>query len=338
MPIAANRMTGFRTFVLAFGLATCAAGQPATALPPIPWARMIWSPANVGGKTVEHAALMVEVQLKGVEKPVLMQLDTGCDADLVYDIPFGLLDPGGSRAGRNQVLLGGTVGGRQFEREPFFVRGTAGVSWLSSLLLSAQERIAIWKGKEVLLGTIGAAFLEQRVLLLDFAANRVAILGAGEELPAALAAHVEFTPIAYRDHKIFVGVAVNGSTRLDLAFDTGSSTAALITTRDRWLEWTGRRPEDPSNTVMVAWAWDRYGKWLGAPIQGALCVGGACLASPTAFFESTGLPNCDFDHYPFRIAGLIGNALFEGRFSVIVDVPHRRFGLFAGSLAHAVSR
>ena len=192
---------------------------------------------------------------------------------------------------------------------------------------------------EVLLGTIGAAFLEQRVLLLDFVANRVAILGAGEELPAALAAHVEFTPIGYRDHKIFVGVAVKGSTRRDLAFDTGSSTAARITTRDRWLEWTGRRPEDPSNTVMVAWAWDRYGKWLGAPIQGALFgVGGACLASPTAFFESTGLPNCDFDHYPFRISGLIGNALFEGRFSVIVDLPHRRFGLFAGSLAQAISR
>jgi hypothetical protein len=233
MSIAANRMTGFRTFMLAFGFCECAAGQPATAFPPIPWGRMIWSLANVGGKTVEHAALMVEVQLKGVEKPVLMQLDTGCDADLVYDIPFGLLDPGGARAGRNQVLLGGTVGGRQFEREPFFIRGTAGVSWLSSLLLSAQERIAIWKGKEVLQGMIGAAFLEQRVLLLDFVANRVAILGAGEELPAALAAHVEFTPIAYRDHKIFVGVAVNGSTRRDLAFDTGSSTAALITTRDR---------------------------------------------------------------------------------------------------------
>jgi hypothetical protein len=313
MSIMANRMTVFRTFVQALGLATCAAGQSPAALPPIPWARMIWSPANVGGKTVEHAALMVEVQLKGVEKPVLMQLDTGCDADLVYDIPFGLLDPGGMRAGRNEVLLGGTVGGRPFEREPFFIRGTAGVSWLSSLLLSVQERIAIWKGKEVLLGTIGAAFLEQRVLLLDLVANRVAILGAGEELPTALSAHVEFTPIAYRDHKIFVGVAVKGSTRRDLAFDKGSSTAALITTRDRWLEWTGRRPEDPSNTVMVAWAWDRYGKWLGAPIQGTLCVGGACLASPPAFFESTGLPNCDFDHYPFRIAGLIGNALFEGR-------------------------
>jgi len=32
---------------------------------------------------------------------------------------------------------------------------------------------------------------------------------------------------------------------------------------------------------------------------------------------------------------LIGNVPFDGRYTVVVDVPHRRFGLFAGALANA---
>ena len=299
---------------------------------------MIWIPAKLGGKTVEHAGLVVEVQLNGVKNPVLMQLDTGCDADLVYDIPFDQLGLDLTRVGQNQVSLGGTVAGRPFERERFYVRKTAGASFLSLFLLSLAERIAIWRGKPILLGTIGAVFLEQRVLLLDFVAHRVAILGEGEELPGTIAARTEFTPIEYRDNKIFVAVAINGVKYRDLAFDTGSSPVAVVTTERHWLEWTGRQPDDPDNSVMVAWSWDRYGKWLGAPMKGALCVSTACLASPLAFFESTGLPTSDFDRYPFRISGLIGNALFDERSTVIVDIPHRRFGLFAGSLANPAPR
>ena len=300
---------------------------PSAASQPISWAPMIWSPSNMGGRTIEHAALLLEVQIRGVEKPVRMQLDTGCDADLVYEIPFDQLGLDLLRNAKNRAVLAGTVGGRQFAREPFYIR-SAGVSWLASLAMSIQQRIAIWKGKPVLLGTVGAAFLEHRVLLLDYVANRVAVLNDGDDVPAGLA----WAPIDYRNHKIFVAVRVNGNLQRDLAFDTGSS-SALSTTRTHWMEWTGRRPEDPNNTMMLAWAWDRYARLVGAPIQGALCVSSACLSSPPVFFESTGMPTGDFDRYPFHIAGLIGNALFDGRFTVAVDLPHRRFGLFRGSLA-----
>ena len=68
---------------------------------------------------------MLEVQLNGVKNPVLMQLNTGCDVDLVYGISFDQLGLDVTRAGQNQVLLGGTVGSRRFERERFYVRKSA---------------------------------------------------------------------------------------------------------------------------------------------------------------------------------------------------------------------
>jgi hypothetical protein len=40
----------------------------------------------------------------------------------------------------------------------------------------------------------------------------------------------------------------------------------------------------------------------------------------------------DLDKYSFVASGVIGNAIFDGRFTLIVDVPGRRFGLVAGSL------
>jgi hypothetical protein len=43
--------------------------------------------------------------------------------------------------------------------------------------------------------------------------------------------------------------------------------------------------------------------------------------------------NLDFDRYPFKAAGLLGNLPFDGRFTVIVDLPNKRFGLIAGSAA-----
>jgi hypothetical protein len=289
---------------------------------------MVWS----GEKTIEHAALLVEAQIRGVARPVLMQLDTGCDVNLVYEIPFGQVDPGFPRTGSNQALLAGAIAGRGFEREPFFVR-KAGLPWLNRLAASIEQRVATWKGKPVLLGTVGAAFVERRALLLDFVAGKVAILGDGEELPPDMANRMAFSAVERRDRKIFVRAVVNGVEERNLAFDTGSSALPVATTRRQWLRWTGRQADDPKNTALRLWSWDRYLTMTGAPMRGSLCVGAACLESPMAYFEPSGAGRLDFDRYPFPITGVIGNALFDGRFTVVVDLPRSRFGVFGGSLS-----
>jgi hypothetical protein len=248
-------------------------------------------------------------------------------------VSYNQLDSGNPRIGQNQVQLSGTLAGSRFEREPFYTRKQFGVSFLAWFLESTMQRLAVMRGKPILLGTIGAEFFEQRLLLLDFVAQRAAILRKDEKLPVDLEKRFDFAPIEYRDRKMFVTLTLNGVAYRDLFFDTGSSSAAVVTTRRRWLEWTGRQPDDPRNSTMVAKAWDKYGKWVGAPVKGDLCVAGACASAPLGLFESTGLESSDFDRYPFQTSGLIGNVLFDGRFTVVVDLPHRRFGLFAGSLS-----
>jgi len=77
---------------------------------------------------------------------------------------------------------------------------------------------------------------------------------------------------------------------------------------------------------------------VGAPMSGEMCFGRACIPSPLVFFESSGLKNLDFDQFRYKASGLFGNVPFDGRVTVIVDVPRRRFGLIAGSLGNLIPK
>ncbi|HKE23749.1 MAG TPA: hypothetical protein VKB88_15395 [Bryobacteraceae bacterium] len=85
-------------------------------------------------------------------------------------------------------------------------------------------------------------------------------------------------------------------------------------------------------------SWDNTARVVGAPMKGEMCFGRACLPSPLMFFASTGLKDFDFDHQRYKASGLFGNVPFDGRVTVIVDVPQRRFGLIAGSLANLIPK
>jgi hypothetical protein len=54
------------------------------------------------------------------------------------------------------------------------------------------------------LGTLDLVFFEQRVLLIDFVAQRIAVTGRGEELPAAVARRFDFLPLEYRNYKLSI--------------------------------------------------------------------------------------------------------------------------------------
>jgi len=257
----------------------------------IAWARIVWAADSVtlAGRPVDRAALMVEIRLDGMSQPMLMQLDTGTPASVLLGKSYEQLHRNDRVVGQAGRRLGGWVAGRRFDNEIFVV--------LPNLMEPRR------------LGSLGAMFLEQRVLIIDF------------------------VPLDYRDHKIFVTLTLNGAADRDMIFDTGSSAVPLFTTARRWQEWTGRRPDDPRNMALKGKSWGKEVTLAGAPLKGSICLGKACLSDPLIFFAPTVLANMDIDRVPYRIAGMFGNTLFDGRYTVVVDLPHRRFGLMAGSAA-----
>src|ERR1051326_4932958 len=209
--------------------------QPASASPPFSWTRMIWHSASVGGRSVDHAALMVEIQLDGMDTPAIMQLDLGSDATMVYGVPYGQLHRNDGAAGQNSVSLSGMLANCRFQGERFHVRADFGDP--------------ITPGKPISLGTVGLDFFAQRILVLDFVRQRLAVLNKGVDLPPTVQHQIDVTPIETRNGKMFVAVTLNGREEHGLFYDTGSSLFSLMTTRNRWRELTGRRPDDPANDV-----------------------------------------------------------------------------------------
>jgi hypothetical protein len=308
--------------LIAVTLAVTLPELASSADPALPWSKMIWESGTLGGETVKHLALDVAITLEGSKGPATMQLDTGA-VNWVYEVPYRQLnrnDPRDSSVNPEAFTLSGIMGDRPFDKERFYLRKNFG------------EPIEAGKASEI--GTVGATFFEQRILVLDFVAQQLAILDKGQDLPAAIASRAGFTAIEYRHGKLFIAVTLNGIEERNVFFDSGSSSFSLLTSRRHWLEWTGAKPEDPANRQMPGNSWDQKAMFVGAPLKGDMCVATTCVPRPLAYFESTGIQNLDFDRASYTISGLFGNAPFDGRYTVIVDLPHNRFGLIEGSLAN----
>jgi hypothetical protein len=172
----------------------------------------------------------------------------------------------------------------------------------------------------VRLGTLGVDFFRNRILLLDFVRQRLCILDEQGKLTETTEHAASFVPLTIRGGHLMVPLTVNGNVETDFFYDTGSSLFPIATTRAKWQVITGRNGTESDNQIWRVNSWGREAVMVGAPIRGNLQVGEARLSRPLVFFESSGIPD-------LANANLFGNALFFGRFTVIVDIPGKRFGL-----------
>lgn len=288
--------------VLALALTGLARAQP------IEWTKMIWVAGDLGPRTEQHAALMVEVKLDSQPEPALMQLDTGASGSVLYVSKTAPLDQADIF-----TALTGTVAGRSMQAEPF----------IKFPFLDPSGHLP-------LIGTIGVTFFEHRILLLDFVAQQAAILDKDENLPVAIARRLEFVPIdyrnGYRNGKVFIPVSLNGVEARDLFFDTGAAVTPIATTQNIWMKLTGRQPSDPANDHLAGETWGENITTIGAPLTGEMCIGKTCFAHPSVYFAPA-RPGGDSSSY-----GLIGLAPFDYRYSLALDLAHQRLGICKGSI------
>ncbi len=278
------------------------------------WSPITWRSFEVDGRSFPHAVLMVDAQLQGSKVPALMQLDLGNDPTVLYDysnLAFGV-------KAHILHLFSGTIANRRFRDESIRFMETGGQPTPTS--------------GPILLGSLGSSFFKDRILLLDFVKQRVAILGKGLQSPHVVERGFEYLPVTRnRFGNLLVTATINGRAEHDVVFDTGSSMFGLATGHRNWIEWTNRREDDSRNSIIRANSWGRTAVLIGAPLTGTLCVGRACIDRPPVFFESSGLQNLSFEGASSMGAALVGNVLFDGRFTVMVDLARARLGLFKGS-------
>ncbi|HEX6053500.1 MAG TPA: hypothetical protein VFZ21_29730 [Gemmatimonadaceae bacterium] len=268
----------------------------------------------MGQRVVERSVLQVPVRLPNAPDSLFLQLDTGSDQTMFYEIPYRELRPDLPDPPPRFVLERATVGTELLDRDTIWLRPKSG------------RPIASTRARTI--GTLGADVLRTRVLIIDYAAARFALLPPGVAVPPDLDQRTRWTTLTARDGKLFIHARVAGNDRDDLFFDSGSSAFPLVVRRELWRQLTGREPGDAANDVWTATSWGREVPLIGAPLLGSVAIAGLEFRAPMTFFHGdTAGPPGFFETSQYPVAAYIGNVLFADSLTVIVDAERRRFGI-----------
>ena len=281
------------------------------------WTSFRWRGTMMEQRVVERSVLQVPVRLPNAPDSLFLQLDTGSDQSMFYEIPYREVRTDLPTALPRFVFEQAVVGTETLDTDTLWLRPKSG------------RPIASTRARTI--GTLGADVLRRRVLVLDFGTERFALLPPGAALPPAMDKQAHWAVLTQRDGKLFVRARIGGAERDDLFFDSGSSAFPLVVRRELWGTLTGRRASDAANDIWMASSWGRAVPLIGAPLDGSFTIAGIAFPSPMVFFHGDTLgPPGFFETSGYPVSGYFGNALFADSATVVIDVPRRRFGVIVG--------
>jgi hypothetical protein len=289
------------------------------------WSNFAWQ----GEK--EKEALYVPVKFEFDASTHWLQLDTGCNRSIIYDVPLRQLT-GRSEFKDKYFVLNGKMGNYEFKNERFRIKRNYGK------VASASE-----KSEEI--GVLGLNFLMRRILTIDYPNERFCICDSLTELPEELLKKAEFTRVRIRFGAVFLEeLEFNDKPLKGIIFDTGASKFTLVfALESRWEKYAGKKGTQQGNCCLeVPGAWGEKVSLVGAKAKGVLRLRSLQTENPMIYFTPH-IPNVKGIRRllvrtiisVFRLAnGLMGNEPFYNEYTVILDLQQNRFG-FLKSLTNA---
>jgi len=275
------------------------------------WTNFAWA--------FQKEAMYVPVKLEFDTSTYWLQLDTGCEKTLIYEVPLRQLT-GQTEFKDKYFMLSGKIGNYEFKNERFRIKRNYGWQILSSR-----------KYNEI--GTLGLDFFMDKVLVIDYPNDRLWICNSLNELPEELVQKTKFTGVRIKFGKLFLEGLKFGNKPLEgIFFDTGSSRFTLVLLRKRyWQKLTDKKGNEPSNDYLEVPAWGRKVTLVGAKAKGTLKLGDLEIEDPMIYFQPH-LAASGIKHFLMRIGilifkvyGIMGNAPFYNKY-VILDLQRNRFG------------
>lgn len=180
----------------------------------------IWQGDSINHTWEPHAALLLPVKLAGCDRQFYMQLDLGSPGSLFYRSQLQQIHskyPRTSRVTDTASVL--------FDLQ--FKVGNMPIVAKEMRVIDYKSRTLNWQKKKGIniIGTIGTDFIENRVIVIDYPAQK---LSNATTLPAGLASKVQLTDFMFVARAVLLPAVIMRKKTL-LYFDTGSSAYALLT-------------------------------------------------------------------------------------------------------------
>ncbi len=286
------------------------------------WVPFEWTRNQVSGRILEKAAIRVPVTLDGVPHRFTMQLDLGAvhtsfsgnaiDPYLeAYPSLHQKLDT--TRTFRSGTRSGSVLNGVELCLGDVCFEGLD-VGYLKGYGRPlSKDSIHLKKG--VRIGTLGADLFQDKVLIIDYRKQRIAI---ADSIPS-LYRNVPLEPFRQRRGRIQLPFRINGRAEW-LLFDTGASIFALTTTKERALALSDSLIVD-SLTVP---SWGRYVTFQGMEVSKLVEIDGKHLKPALVYYEVNRYYDAFYESE--GVWGLMGNAYFLDHI-LIIDYTRSLFGI-----------
>lgn len=179
-----------------------------------------WMPDTSGARNELYGAQLIPVTLPGCPKQFYMQFDLGSPVSLFYANKIISIREKYRNAFKETTRTDTSI-------SLSFRIGNMPVT-ANGLPLRPYGNTGIHDGDTIdIIGTIGADFVRDRIILIDYPACRLVV---GIELPVMAQKDMILSDCMYTNGRIFLPAVIKGK-KLLLYFDTGSSAFSLLTDR-----------------------------------------------------------------------------------------------------------
>jgi hypothetical protein len=289
------------------------------------WIHFDWANETIGEHYFEKAAMLVSVTIDNLPQKFTMQFDLGANEAMFYD---NTIAPFLERYPSLAQKLNTTENSSWFS-------SIESSSWFSSINLGIGPVVLddinirnmkdygdnltagdIDSDKEIHIGTIGSVIAWNKILVIDFPAQRFAVTERMpreyQSLPAVSCELREWNEPW--GGKFLFPFMINGKNE-KVVFDTGSSIFPLVTSKEKALSIAGSDIVD----TMTAPSWGQDIAIYGHEIVKDIYFGGKNLKGETVYYDVSGSMGSNFAE---DIWGVTGNILFLENI-VILDYANK---------------
>lgn len=286
------------------------------------WIPFQWVRSLLADRYIDQSAIRVPVRIDSLPHPFTMQLDLGTITTTfsgnAMDPYLETYPPLGNKLDTTQKF---SAYGKVFPmltgvelRLGTYVFKDLGIGYRKGYG-RAMQRDSIFQKTNVRIGAIGADLFLDKILMIDFRRERFAI---ADSLPEPFW-DLEFVPFGKERGRIKLPFRINGKQEVVL-FDTGASSFALSTTKERALALSDSIITDSLKVP----SWGQYLTLRGLNTNKPIYLGKQKLKETIVYYDETRIYDSGFAAE--KVWGLTGNAYFLES-TVVIDYRNHLFGV-----------
>lgn len=307
--------------LLPFSILGQAAGE-SDLLPTKEWIAFQWEGSSLGSRYFDKAFMYVPFQIESVPHRFKVQFDLGATNSMLYgnavapyllaypelaakldtlNKPFRIQDRQNGSFKDVEIHLENTT---YRLKDLMYFKGFGEILTADSISSPTEKHV----------GTLGASFFKNKILIIDYPNKRLAVL---DSLDLETEKRFDFLECRIEKGRVKIPFNINDKTQWAM-FDTGSSIFPLVTNKKYFKKLTDSSVTD---TLTVS-SWGKNFPALGRKTKEPIRLGSTVFPQSKIYM----MPNFKRFFKEEKIVGLTGNAFFLESV-VAVDFKNEKFGI-----------